>query len=83
MKTYREAVTYELAALTCDRCGTTAMSDDLPREEFVSIAFEGGYNSIFGDGSSVAIDLCQHCLRDTLGDWLRVNKEAGAPVVSE
>lgn len=83
MKTYREAVTFALDTMTCDRCGTTAKVDEYPRPEFVSIAFEGGYDSIFGDGSSVAIDLCQHRLRDTLGEWLRVNKEAGAPVVAE
>jgi hypothetical protein len=35
----------------------------------------GGYSSIFGDGNSVSIDLCQGCLKQNLGPWLRVDSE--------
>jgi hypothetical protein len=40
--------------------------------ERLSIAYRGGFHSIFGDGPEIRIDLCQHCLRDTLGPWLKV-----------
>lgn len=83
MKTYRETVASVLDTIVCDRCGTTAKADELSRQEFVSIDFVGGYDPVFGDGALVKLDLCQHCLRDTLGRWLRVDKGAGAPIVGE
>jgi NMD protein affecting ribosome stability and mRNA decay len=30
-----------------------------------------GFDSIFGDGNTVSLDLCQHCAREVLGQWLR------------
>jgi hypothetical protein len=60
--------------LICDRCGRQAERDDLDCEfhEFTSIKYRAGFGSIFGDGNGVEVDLCQHCLRDTLGAWIRV-----------
>ncbi|WP_176380135.1 hypothetical protein [Paraburkholderia youngii] len=51
------------------------MTPDDPDSEWherVSIASRGGFHSIFGDGYTISIDLCQHCVRDTLGAWLRI-----------
>jgi len=31
----------------------------------------GGYHSVFGDGMEIEIDLCQQCLKDLLGKWVR------------
>jgi hypothetical protein len=61
-----------LAAISCDRCGETWTADTLSASEFTSIAFTGRYDSVFGDGSQVEVDLCQQCLKQTLGQWLRV-----------
>jgi hypothetical protein len=60
--------------LVCDRCGREAELDDTDCEfhEFSSIAYKAGYGSAFGDGNKVEIDLCQHCIKETLGCWLRV-----------
>jgi hypothetical protein len=60
--------------LVCDRCGREAELDDTYCEfhEFSSIAYKAGYGSVFGDGNKVEIDLCQHCIKETLGSWLRV-----------
>lgn len=62
--------------LVCDRCGKEAARNESEFHEMTSIDFKAGYGSIFGDGNRVEIDLCQHCLRDTLGTWLRVKDEA-------
>lgn len=35
-----------------------------------------GFHSIFGDGNTVSLDLCQHCAREVLGQWLRVTPPA-------
>lgn len=60
--------------LVCDRCNREAVRDDTEGEfhEFVSIEARAGYGSIFGDGNQVALDLCQHCIKDTLGSWIRI-----------
>lgn len=44
--------------------------------ERVSINFHGGYHSIFGDGNVVEMDLCQHCVKEVLGQWIRVTEQA-------
>lgn len=60
--------------LICDRCGREAERDDQDCEfhEFTSIQYRAGYGSAFGDGTRVEIDLCQHCVKDTLGAWIRI-----------
>ncbi len=59
--------------IRCDRCERLADLGDMEFEEFVSIDRMAGYTSIFGDGHQVQLDLCQHCLKDVLGRWLRIN----------
>jgi hypothetical protein len=60
--------------LCCDRCGRTAEAYDSSNEfqEFTSVDYKGGYRSVFGDGNKVAIDLCQHCMFELLGPWIRI-----------
>lgn len=61
----------------CDRCGLEMhrRGSDFEWQERVSIAFRAGYDSVFGDGNLVELDLCQHCLRDLMGPWLRVRRD--------
>lgn len=68
--------------LVCDRCGVVAPRNETEFFEFTSIGYVAGYGSIFGDGSRVEIDLCQSCLRDALGAWLRVKEPKDSPLVS-
>jgi len=74
MRTYTPVVTQELTKLTCDGCGLSADKDERPMEfsEFLSHRATGGYGSVFGDGSLVEVDLCQRCVRDILGRFVRV-----------
>jgi len=58
--------------IVCDRCGRETVRGETEFYEMTSIGFGAGYGSIFGDGNHVEVDLCQHCLRETLGPWLRV-----------
>lgn len=57
--------------LVCDRCGREAEHEDLEFAEFLSFASKGGYGSVFGDGNEIEIDLCQHCMKEILGRWIR------------
>jgi hypothetical protein len=36
---------------------------------------------VFGDGNTISLDLCQHCVREVLGQWLRIEPpvDAGGP----
>ncbi len=69
-----------IASMTCDVCGKTYLydkdgnSDDVFEiQEFVHINFTGGYGSTFGDGDEIALDMCQHCLKEKLGAYLRID----------
>lgn len=72
MKTYTSIQTEAMSAITCDRCQATFSDGDDGWTETLLIEYTAGYGSIFGDGNTVAIDLCQDCLKQTLGKWLRV-----------
>lgn len=60
--------------IICDRCAKCVTKDCAGTDwyEMQSIAFTGGFDSIFGDGNKVSIDLCPQCLKDTLGPWLHI-----------
>lgn len=62
----------------CDCCKKEYgldLKDIFERQEFVSFSFIGGYGSVFGDGDRMEIDLCQHCLKQRLGDVIRIIPE--------
>ena len=40
--------------------------------EMHHIDFVGGYGSIFGDGTKVKCDLCQHCLKELIAPFARI-----------
>jgi len=54
----------------CNRCGKEISRDDedawIDWQEFFHIDFCGGYGSVWGDGTSVSIDLCQECSLEIL-----------------
>lgn len=70
---YKQKTVLEVAACMCDRCKRYMTVDDLDWSEKVSLAYRGGFGSIFGDGCEICIDLCQQCVMETLGDWLRIS----------
>jgi hypothetical protein len=74
MKKFEKIMAKSLSALTCDCCGREAVVgvDDYEMQAFVSLDFVGGYQSVFGDGNHVTLDICQCCLKDKLGAWLNI-----------
>ena len=60
--------------LRCDRCNRVAEDGESEFCEFTSIEYKAGYGSILGDENLIEIDLCQHCLKETLGPWLRISE---------
>ncbi|MGF6858504.1 antitoxin Xre/MbcA/ParS toxin-binding domain-containing protein [Paraburkholderia sp. CI3] len=74
MLEYRETTVREASACTCDRCGRRMTPRDADGEwhEKLSLAWRGGAYSTFGDRAELRLDLCQHCLKATLGEWIRI-----------
>lgn len=59
--------------ITCDVCNRSWDWSSSEAQEFISIRQEGGFASVFGDGTLISLDLCQECLMEKLGDWIYVN----------
>jgi len=57
-------------SLVCDRC-KKQIDDDMQLQESISLEFMGGFDSVFGDGITVEVDLCQDCLKDLIGEFCR------------
>ena len=61
-------------AIVCDRCGARARRSrkDNAFKQMASIGFTAEEGSIFEEDQRIEIDLCDPCLRHSLGSWLRV-----------
>lgn len=77
MREYRSRTVQELAACICDRCQRRLTSDE-PGEWQERLSFDQscGFDSVFGDDNTISLDLCQHCVREVLGQWLRITPGA-------
>lgn len=65
---------HEAKIVICDRCGKH-MSGDEPYQGYnnrAQIRFRAGYGSVFGDGNKIEGDLCDKCLYEVLGRYLRI-----------
>lgn len=63
----------QLTKLKCDICGMDiTASGDMELQEVVIITGFGGYSSVFGDGCEYQLDMCQHCFKEKLGQYVRV-----------
>lgn len=76
MKKFEDRPIQFPTTLLCDCCGREATigASDFEAQAFVSLDFVGGYNSIFGDGTQVSLDICQYCLNEKLGTCLKTSK---------
>lgn len=77
MREYRSRTVHELAVCTCDRC-QRRLTPDEPGEWQERLSFDRscGFDSVFGDCNAISLDLCQHCVREVLGQWLRITPAA-------
>ncbi|MCT7294607.1 hypothetical protein N5J06_17585 [Ralstonia sp. CHL-2022] len=77
MREYRTRTISEVVASTCNRC-KRHLSRDEPGEWQEQLSFDHscGFDSVFGDGNTISLDLCQHCVLEVLGQWLQITKSA-------
>ena len=59
----------EVIAVTCDVC-KRRYEEPTEIQGFIHVKKTGSDGSIFGDGTLIECDLCQHCLKDHLGEFL-------------
>ena len=79
IKTMRKKVPQEVAVgWVCDACGTYEESQE-EAQEWLSWRHRGGYNSMFGDGEELTLDLCQACLKTLLGHAIKTHGNAYFP----
>lgn len=62
------------AFIVCDLCGQKESVESIEAGEYLRINTTGGFGSVFGDGNSVRLDLCERCLDVRLGDLIRKNQ---------
>lgn len=80
MLEYRVVKSSEVCACVCDRCGLRMVPSDIEWGGKLSLSWRGGFGSVFGDGVLVSVDLCERCVRDALGQWLRCESVDGGGV---
>jgi len=65
-------------AWVCDACGKREESQE-EAQEWLFWRHRGGYNSVFGDGDELALDLCQSCTKALLGHVIKTHGNAYLP----
>jgi hypothetical protein len=79
MKNFKEITTEleQLHSITCDCCKEEYLGKDtFELEEFLSLSQVCGYESVFGDGNTLELDLCQHCVKKLLEDYIRIRERS-------
>lgn len=76
-KIVKETIEHEVTeSITCDICKKTFDKEDIFEvQEFTHIKMSCGYGSVFGDGDSIELDICQNCLKEKLGEYIRIIPE--------
>lgn len=66
-----------LVALVCDRCHRRVPIDEAG--DFIRVRHAAGYASVWGDGNTVDVDLCEPCFHALMASFARVTPDAGVP----
>lgn len=61
----------QLVSITCDRC-EKEYDDCMETQEFLLYSNDAGYGSVMGDGNKLRMELCQHCVKEVLGPYIRI-----------
>ena len=64
----------EVIGFECDICKKNYM-DIFELQEALQYINYCGYGSVFGDGFVASMDICQHCLKEKFGEFIKVETE--------
>jgi len=71
-KVKKTIIEHKYVSTQCDKCKKIFGEEDfLETQEFHYVRFRGGYASVFGDNFDFECDICQHCLKELIGDIIR------------
>lgn len=59
-----------IESIICDIC-KKEYDDVMDLQEFINIRHTGGYSSVFGDGHTVTLDMCQTCFKEHLDEFIQ------------
>lgn len=66
-------------SVTCDVCKkeySYSKENILEAQEFQYIRIHGGYDSVFGDDNKLKADICQHCFKKIMGEYLSEDNDS-------
>ena len=64
--------TEAISGFICDRCGVEHSTEDIiEMQEAFHYRTTGGYGSLWGDGTTVEVVLCQKCATELLSEFMR------------
>lgn len=70
-----ERIVREAQGIECSKCKRIVYADgDLEFQETMHYRTVGGYDSVWGDGADIEVDLYQHCAYDLFKDFATVHE---------
>lgn len=70
IKTFEEVE--RVSVVVCNKCGKRIVPEDyIEWQEAFIYQFLTGYGSVFGDSADLSVELCQHCMKELLGPYIR------------
>jgi hypothetical protein len=69
----KEVSTPVIGKLICSRCEKVAKYEE-EFEEWLIYSNHCGYESIFGDGTIISVELCPQCIKEVLGEYLKLHE---------
>lgn len=60
----------QVISITCDVCKKD-YDNTFDTQEFLTYTNSCGYGSVFGDGTLIELDMCQHCQKSMLDQYFR------------
>ena len=74
--------TERVKSVTCDCCGNTFNTSGDNYQDLIELdemlhlhSHTNEYGSVFGQNALIECDLCQHCVKDLLGPYIRVESQ--------
>jgi len=70
-----EQTVRKVDGIECSKCKKTVYADeDLEFQETMHYKTVGGYGSVWGDGNTVEVSLCQYCAYDLFKDFATIHE---------
>lgn len=72
MKKYIPVMHQAIVGITCDRCQSFYSAETSEFDACITIQHSCGFRTVWQDGQTVEVDLCEKCLHALVGDFCRV-----------